>query len=630
MPRAIDRRVAILFASLSLCLPAAGRLASQPSITWTAVVNATIDGSVLQKTAGLDGVDDAGAASVETLTGDGYVEFTVGEAGTLWFAGLSHDNQSTSWTEIDFSFRFNGAGWADVIENGVYAGGDTPYSPGDRFRISVVNGRVQYHRNGIFLQESGTIPTTPLALDTSLLTIGATVREAVMAAAPPPPPGGGFIETSGSPALRPRFTRAQIEAFLPAGGATGAFRFPAPYNTTAVRLTNASTCQGGQDCLWYVGYSYWRNINSHVGDRDMYIFLGTDPQRGGVGPILLRYDKRTDGVTNLGPLFADGPYRFATGEGWYFSAGLRTRLYVWLVGSPQLWRYDILKRRFESGPAMDLTDCLRPGVCPPEASFITQPHSSDDDRIYSATVQDSNFQRLGCVVYDAGKRRFRFFGVPADQILDECHVDKSGRWLMILETRVDGSRRNRIVELGSGVTTILNAVEGALGHLDMGFGYAVGADTFNPLPNATILLKFPVTSTTRPLGPVVHFNKRWDIAASNHIAHGNGANLAPERQYACCSNASRVADMGDEIVCFSLDSGDGSLDTLVVGQALADLDAPGGSDFDGDDYEQTPKGNLDVSGRYFVWTTNFGGDRLDAVVVKIPAERLTTQPAATR
>ena len=52
---------------------------------------------------------------------------------------------------------------------------------------------------------------------------------------------------------------------------------------------------------------------------------------------------------------------------------------------------------------------------------------------------------------------------------------------------------------------------------------------------------------------------------------------------------------------FPLDAGrnsDGSLDVLVVAQVMTDLDAAGGRDSDGDDYEQTPKGNLDVSGRY--------------------------------
>ena len=132
--------------------------------------------------------------------------------------------------------------------------------------------------------------------------------------------------------------------------------------------------------------------------------------------------------------------------------------------------------------------------------------------------------------------------------------------------------------------------------------------------------------TGRPVGPVVHYNKRWDIAAANHIAHGNAIPGQPaESQYACGSNASRVPDMADEIVCFSLNpdrNPDGSLDVLVVGQVMTDLDATGGRDANGDDYTQLPKGNLDVTGRYFIWTTNMGGDRLDAFLVKIPYQRL--------
>jgi hypothetical protein len=67
---------------------------------------------------------------------------------------------------------------------------------------------------------------------------------------------GGFVEKAGSPTYRARFTPAQIASFLPPNGARGPFTFPAPYYTQGVRLTNASDCAGGQDCLWYVGYSY--------------------------------------------------------------------------------------------------------------------------------------------------------------------------------------------------------------------------------------------------------------------------------------------------------------------------------------------------------------------------------------
>ena len=54
------------------------------------------------------------------------------------------------------------------------------------------------------------------------------------------------------------------------------------------------------------------------------------------------------------------------------------------------------------------------------------------------------------------------------------------------------------------------------------------------------------------------------VRRSAVITHGNAiAGLPPESQFACGSNASRVADMADEIVCFSLDPNryaDGSLD----------------------------------------------------------------------
>jgi len=445
---------------------------------------------------------------------------------------------------------------------------------------------------------------------------------------------GGFLEKAGAQTFRARFTKTQIDAFLPPNGARGSFTFPAPYNTTGVRLTNATDC-GGQDCVWYVGYSYWRNMNNHVGSSMILILIGMDRNRGGAGPSLIAYGKDTDAVVNAGPLFdASSQYSYATGEGWYFSATQPTKLYVFLVGSSQLRRYDVISHQFDATPAMDLAQCRRPKACPTQSAFIFQPHSSDDDRVHSATVQDAAFNRLGCVVYRSDVNKWQFYAPPAGHALDECHVDKSGRWLMLLETDGSGFENNRVVDLVKGRITTIDDVQGALGHLDMGFGYAVGADNWNPDPNATILLKFPVTSTTRPIGPVVHYNKRWDIVAANHVAHGNAVgSLPPESQFACGSNASRVADMADEIVCFPLDpnrNADGSLDVLVVGQVLTDLDAPGGGYPDGDDYRKMPKGNLDVTGRYFIWTTNIGGDRLDAVLVKVPYELLALPQRTVR
>src|SRR5262245_2247682 len=432
----IGRAVRVALVSFAVALSVIATLGSDQAVTWNNILNATVTGNGLEKTSGCDGCDDAGASSLPAISqGDGFVEFTVGETDTFWAGGLNHSDDSTAIEDIDFAFRFNGAGWADVLESGLYQpGGDTPYSAGDVFRVAVVGGKIQYSRNGILLRESQTAaPQYPLLLDVSLGSLGTTVHNARIGIADPPPSTGGFIEKAGSPALRARFTRAQIESFLPANGTRGAFTFPPPYNTPGIRLTDASDC-AGQDCLWYVGYSYWRNINNHAGSNEMLILLGMDRNHGGAGPSLVAYNKITDEVQNRGPLFdASSPYSDSTGEGWYFSASTATKLYVYLVGSSKLWRYDVITRQAESKPALDLTQCGRPSVCPTAAAYIFQPHSSDDDLVHSATVQDVNFSRLGCVVYRSDVNLFQFYAPSPGQFLDECHVDKSGNWLILLE-----------------------------------------------------------------------------------------------------------------------------------------------------------------------------------------------------
>ena len=64
---------------------------------------------------------------------------------------------------------------------------------------------------------------------------------------------------------------------------------------------------------------------------------------------------------------------------------------------------------------------------------------------------------------------------------------------------------------------------------------------------------------------------------------------------------------------------------MVVAPVMTDLDASGGNANPtgaGRDYDKSPKGNLDVTGRYFIWTTNLGGNRLDAFIVKVPGQLL--------
>jgi hypothetical protein len=416
---------------------------------------------------------------------------------------------------------------------------------------------------------------------------------------------GGFIELNSSTAVRPPLSAAQIRSFLPE---RGPFTFPPPYNTTGIRLTNAGDC-GGADCVDYVGYSYWRNINHHAGSNTMYIFLGLNKAKGGPGPSLFAYDKTTDEVKNLGPLFKAGTAMSGySGEQWYFSASQPTKLYVFEPGAgSRLMRFDVLTG--ETDTVFDTASRFG------KDKYIWQPHSSNDDKVHMATLRNrSNYQMLGCVVYREDTKAFSYFEKKGD--LDECNLDKAGRWLVMLDNvdRKNGND-NRIIDLQTGAETLLYDEEGGAGHLDTGYGMMVGEDNWNALPGAARIYTFgqqPVPGT------VVYHTADWAIDLG-HVSFQNASPAVPlASQYACNSHVSRKnPPRANEILCYGMnDSGK----VLVVAPVMTDLNAPGGGP---DDYSKAPKGNIDGTGQYFIWTSNAGSDRQDAFLVKIPSALLT-------
>jgi hypothetical protein len=421
---------------------------------------------------------------------------------------------------------------------------------------------------------------------------------------------GGFIEQSSTTSARPLLSASQIQALLPA---RGLFTFPAPYLTQGVRITNDTDCASATDCVNPVGYSYWRRINNHVGSDTMLIFLNLDKNSGGVGSTLFSYNKVTDQVTNVGPLFtADSPLSWENGEGWYFSATRPTALYLNNSMGTRLFRYDVLAKTFET--VFDVS--TRPDLFGTN-SYIWQMHSSFDDRVHSATLRASDtYASLGCLVYREDTATFFYFPRIGD--FDECQIDASGRWLLIKEN-VDAAygEDNRIIDLANNnaETTLLDQ-NGAAGHSDSGFGYMVAADNWDSHPGALKLWKFGAT----PLqGVLVHYSTDWNAQEPAHVSHLNArTDVAPESQYACGSTASRTttSSRANEVICFPLD---GSQRVLVVAPVMTDLDAAGG----GSDYAKFPKGNLDITGQYFIWTSNMGGNRLDAFIVKVPGQLLT-------
>jgi hypothetical protein len=413
---------------------------------------------------------------------------------------------------------------------------------------------------------------------------------------------GGFIEDSTTAVARSALTQSQINSFMPD---RGSFTFPSPYDTQGVRLTNASDCNGG-DCVNYAGYSYWRNMNNHIGMPSMLIFIGLDRHKGGVGPKLFELQKDTGQVTDLGPLFPSShSLSWATGEGWYFSATMPTTMY--LNEGSRIVRFDVITEEMQT--VVDLAQHLGAGYLP------TQMQSSDNDRVHSATVRhSSNFEALGCMAYEEATQRYHYF--PVERDFDECQVDRSGEWLLI-KANLDGANGedNLIINLKTGHQRVLLDRDGAAGHSDMGHGYMIAADNWASDANTWKLWDF---SQSTLKGERVYHNKNWDVFAPAHLSHTNArAGLTPQQQFACGSSVNRGAGPhANEIVCFNLN---GTTSTVVVAPTMTSHDAAGG----GNDYARFSKGNLDVTGQYFLWTSNLGSSRLDAFIVRVPDNLLT-------
>ena len=145
----------------------------------------------------------------------------------------------------------------------------------------------------------------------------------------------------------------------------------------------------------------------------------------------------------------------------------------------------------------------------------------------------------------------------------------------------------------------------------------VAEDNYASQPGAARVWTFSQNFYAPGQGTLVYYLTSWS-SGLGHLAHGNARPDAPlEQQTVCSSNATRLAlPRVNEIVCYRLDD---SLQVLVVAPNMTDLDAAGGG---GDDYSKLPKGNRDVTGEYFMWTSNTGSDRLDAFIVHVPQSKL--------
>jgi hypothetical protein len=194
-------------------------------------------------------------------------------------------------------------------------------------------------------------------------------------------------------------------------------------------------------------YPYWST--AWVDGASVVVFVGHVDGH----PRFYRVARNGSAVTPLGALV---PYA-GTGEGWYFDAQGR----VTLCDGPRLRRVNPFTG--EDTVLFDISDAY-PGC------DLTQAHSSSDGETHSATVRrivsDGPYLKIGTIVCRYGQLLPLF---EAQGELDESTVDASGRYLLIQE-----SGDNRVIDLDTRDERRIADADGALAHVDVGAGFAVG------------------------------------------------------------------------------------------------------------------------------------------------------------
>jgi hypothetical protein len=412
---------------------------------------------------------------------------------------------------------------------------------------------------------------------------------------------GGFLEAA-SPVARTQPTAAETERFLPLD--RGRFNFPAPYNTEAYRVTVADDC-AGTDCVEPAGYSYWPNINYHAGSNFLRVFVSL---RDKGGPTLFTLDKTTGHVIRNGPIFeSNRTLSHSRAEGWYWSLTDADLLYAY--DGPRLVRVNVATRA--ETVVLDLS--RRPDLYTTTAR-VWSVFSSADGLTHAGRVR-AEAGDIGCFLYQASTDTYRFWrGVAGD-----CFVDKSGRFLLLSDFIDDRNGPDmRIIDLSTGKEEILLDEHGAPGHLDVGWGFLLAADNWT---GTSRLWRLGLPWNAPGNGTVVYRESSGIANAFISFTNAVSESVKPiSKQHACevgltAKTPTPPVVQDREIVCYLLD---GSLRTLIVAPTLTVMEAPGG----GHPYSTLPKGNVDVTGEYFFWTTNMGSPRLDAFVVRVPVHVL--------
>ena len=113
----------------------------------------------------------AGASSVQTFAGDGYVQMTAFETSYHRMFGVSTADPNVDYASIEYGIHLNNGGSINIYESGVLSAAlVTSYETGDVLSIHRVGTTITYKKNGATFYTSLIASTGTLMIDTSIYT----------------------------------------------------------------------------------------------------------------------------------------------------------------------------------------------------------------------------------------------------------------------------------------------------------------------------------------------------------------------------------------------------------------------------------------------------------------------------
>ncbi len=151
---------------------------SKEEAVWTDIDNINTNGNDLSKSAAAGW--NSGAISTSSIYNNGYIKLTATEANKRRMVGLSDNNTTSSYTDIDYAIYLQHNAVITIYESGSNKGTFGTYTAGDSFKVAVEDNIVIYYHNEIPMYTSTATPTLPMTFDASLYDVGATVTNVII------------------------------------------------------------------------------------------------------------------------------------------------------------------------------------------------------------------------------------------------------------------------------------------------------------------------------------------------------------------------------------------------------------------------------------------------------------------